>query len=189
MAPPPWGSVEIDGALTKAVAIAHAVRKAGPIRPPQGGKSQTPTLTLPRWRGRERVGCRLRPSCVDVLVEPALRIARIEGRGVALEDVEAVGGGWISRVGARHQVTRVRPRDVDRAVHRRHVDVVAPETDLAGAVGLPVVVAGEVGDLRLRPVATAITRPRDKRIDGATRVLTRRRISRRAARGVAGVAS
>src|SRR5438876_25181 len=123
------------------------------------------------------------------MIESFLRSARIEGRGVALENVEAVGGCWIPRMNARNQVARVRPRDIDRAVHRRHVDVVAPETDLAGAVGLPVVVAGEVGDLRLRPVATAITRPRDKRIDGATRVLTRRRISRRAARGVAGVAS
>src|SRR5438093_2748859 len=42
-------------------------------------------------------------SSVDVLVEAALRVARIERRRVALENVEAVGCARIARINARYE--------------------------------------------------------------------------------------
>src|SRR5438445_518402 len=125
----------------------------------------------------------LNASSVDVLVEPALRIAGGESRGIALEDVEAVSGGWIPRINPWHEVPGIRPGHVDPTVDGRDVDVVAPEGNHARPVGFPVVVAGEVADPRLGPARAAIARLCDKRIHCPTRVPAVRRISGRAARG------
>src|SRR5437870_974445 len=54
-------------------------------------------------------------SSVDVLVEAALRVARIERRRVALQDIEAVGGVRIARINARYEVPGVGPGHVAAA--------------------------------------------------------------------------
>src|SRR5207245_9487701 len=64
---------------------------------------------------------------VNILVEPALRVARRERRRVALQDIEAVGGVRISRINARYEIPGVVPVHVDAAGHAREVDVIAPE--------------------------------------------------------------
>src|SRR5207249_10337152 len=128
-------------------------------------------------------------SSVDVLVEAALRVARIERRRVALENVEAVGCARIARINARYEVPGVGPGHVDAAGHGRDVDVVAPEADHSSAMSFPVVVTGEVADPRLGPAGAAIARLGDEGIDRPTRVPAVRRSSGWPVRGVARVVS
>src|SRR3989475_3530426 len=128
-------------------------------------------------------------SSVDVLVEAALRVARIERRRVALQDLEAVGGVRRAGTTARYGAPGVGPGHVDAAGHGRDVDVVAPEADHSSAMRFPVVVAGEVADPRLGPAGAAIARLGDEGIDRPTRVPAVRRISGWPVRGVARVVS
>src|SRR5438094_5298968 len=128
-------------------------------------------------------------SSVDVLVEAALRVARIERRRVALQDIEAVGGVRIARINARYEVPGDGPGHVDAAGHGRDVDVVAPEADHSSAMRFPGVVAREVADPRLGPAGAAIARLGDEGVDRPTRVPAIRRISGWPVRGVARVVS
>src|SRR2546428_9820021 len=64
----------------------------------------------------------LKASSVDVLVEPALRIAGGESRGIALEDVEAVSGGLVPGGKPRARGPGIRPSHVDPTPDRAGAD-------------------------------------------------------------------
>src|SRR2546423_8904020 len=117
---------------------------APPVTRTRFGTRGSVTVGRRRRAGRPPTDQALRTCRVDVLVEPALREARVayERRGVRrrvdvvrhigarlvhVEAVRVVVRAGLARIRAGHEIARVRPRGLDRAADGRDVQVVAPE--------------------------------------------------------------